>query len=490
MMEPLATNLFLLIAGILLALCALASRVATRTGLPLVLIFLVIGMLAGSEGFGGIPFEDYGFTYRMGVVALVLILFDGGLNTRYDSIRSGIAGASVLATIGVLATAAMVAWSATWFGLPWPTAMLLGAIVSSTDAAAVFSVLRGSGLSLRKKVGTTLELESGINDPVAVILVLACTDALATGTSLQWQMIPEAVLQLVVGLGSGLALGFGGRSLCNRVRFISAGLYPVLSIGLAFLAFSIPAMTWGSGFLAVYVCAVVIGNGPLPHAGNLRRVHDGLAWLSQVSMFLLMGLLVFPSRMAEVAWAGITLALFMAFVARPLAVWLCLKPLGFSHRESAYIGWVGLRGAVPILLATIPVLQDIPGSHTVFDIVFFVVVVNSLIPGTTVGPLTRWLGLTSGSPPPPRAQLEIDTQLQLDKSLESYFITTATPVEDVCIRDIPLPEHLSIVMVLRGNDIIAARGSTRLCDGDHVYVLRTAADEELLRLLFGVPETD
>ncbi len=490
--EPLATALLLAVFGALLALSALFSRASERFSVPVALVFLGIGMLAGSEGIGRIAFENYGFAFRLGTVALVLILFDGGLNTHLHALREVARPAGVLATVGVVATAGLVAAMSHALGFDWPTAMLLGAVVSSTDAAAVFSVLRTSGISLKRRVGSTLEVESGLNDPMAVILTIAMTQHLLTPeTPLDWHLATDVLTETVIGAGLGAAIGYGGRVLLARVRLPAGGLYPALTLGLAFLAFSVPTLLHGSGFLAVYVAAVLLGNGTLPYRPGLLRVHDALAWLSQIVMFLVLGLLVFPSRLREVAGIGLGLSLFLAIVARPLVVALCLAPFrAYRPREVGYVGWVGLRGAVPIILATFPVLADAPGASRVFDVVFFIVVVNALVPGSTVPWVTRRLGLESADPPAPRAVLEIESMLPLEGELVSYYIDPALAVAGVSLRDLPFPEGASVVLIVRGRELLAPKGATVLEPGDHAYLVTRREDRALLQLMFGRPEND
>lgn len=396
--EPYTTAWILVVIGLLLGVSALFSRASSRVGVPVFLAFLGLGMLAGSDGIGGIAFEDYGFAFRLGTVALVLILFDGGLNTPVGSLRQGLAPAGVLATAGVAGTAAVVASGARWLGFPWPQAFLLGAVVSSTDAAAVFSVLRGSGLRLNRRVGTTLELESGLNDPMAVILTTELAVGVAGGHPVGWGLLLEVALQLAVGAAFGLAAGFGGRTLLRWSRLPAAGLYPVLSLAVAALAFGLPTLLSGSGFLAVYLAGIVLGSGRIPHRASLGQFHDAAAWCGQVTMFVMLGLLVFPSHLPGVFGEGLALALLLAFVARPAVVILCLLPFGFTLREAIFVGWVGLRGAVPIILAIFPVLQGIAGAERLFDVVFFVVVVGALVPGGTVAWLGRRLGLAAEAP--------------------------------------------------------------------------------------------
>ena len=446
-------------------------------------------MLAGSEGLGHIAFADYGFAFRVGTTALVLILFDGGLNTPLSSAREVVAPSAVLATLGVLGTAGLVAVAAHLFGISWPMAMLLGAIVSSTDAAAVFSVLTASGTRLRRKVGLTLEVESGLNDPMAVILTTAITTGMVSGGGLSLGGVAlDVLLQMAIGAIAGFAIARMGRMLILRVHLPAAGLYPAFTLALACLSFGLTTLLHGSGFLAVYVTGMTLGSGALPHAVGIRRVHDALGWLSQVLMFLLLGLLVFPSRLLQVAAVGLTLALFLALVARPLVAMLCLIPFRYRWRDSAYVGWVGLRGAVPIVLATIPVMADVPGARVLFDIVFFIIVVGALVPGATVPWMARVLRVESGTPPPPAAMIEVDARAPLGDELRAYFVSDQLAVAGATLAEIPFPEGTAVSMLERRGALIAPSGATRIEPGDYVYVIAPVEHRPHVELLFGRPE--
>jgi cell volume regulation protein A len=487
--EPLATAVILTAFGGLLGASVALSRVSARLGLPVALLFLLVGVLAGSEGLGHIAFEDYGFAFRVGTIALVLILFDGGLNTPAASAREVLAPAAVLATLGVLATAGLVAVAAHLFGLSWMMAMLLGAIVSSTDAAAVFSVLSASGTRLRRKVGLTLEVESGLNDPMAVILTTAVTTAMMSGATLSiGGVLLDVVIELVIGAVAGYAVARLGRLLIMRVHLPAAGLYPAFTLSLACLSFGMATLLHGSGFLAVYVTGMTLGSRALPHAVGIRRVHDALGWLSQVLMFLLLGLLVFPARLWQVATVGLTLALFLAFVARPLVAMLCLVPFRYRWRDSAYVGWVGLRGAVPIVLATIPVMADVPGARVLFDIVFFIVVVGAIVPGATVPWMSRLLRVESAAPPPPATMIEVDARAPRGDELRAYFVSDQLAVAGATLAEIPFPEGAAVSMLERGGALIAPSGATRIEPGDYVYVIAPVEHRPHVELLFGRPE--
>ena len=397
-----STALALAVLGLLMALSVLGTRLAGRIHVPVALLFLLIGMLAGSEGLGGVGFEDYTLAFRLGTVTLVLILFDGGLSGAHAVVRRAVAPAVVLATVGVVATAALVAMGARLFRFSWAEAFLLGAVVSSTDASAVFAVLRGSGAAVSERVAATLELESGLNDPVAVILTIALTTGAAGRATASARLAVDIAVELGVGCAGGLVVGYAGRWLVRRARPAASGLLPVLTIALALLAFGVTTLAGGSGFLATYLAGLVIGRGELPSQRALLRVHDAIAWLGQVVMFLVLGLLSFPSRLLAVGSVGLGLGLLLALVARPASALLCLLPFRFGLRESLFVGWVGLRGAVPIILAIYPVLAGAPSAHHLFNVVFFIVVVSTLVPGATVRQAARLLGVGAPSLPPQR----------------------------------------------------------------------------------------
>jgi len=490
--EPAGIALLLTTCGILLVVSVLFSRASQRIGVPIALLFLLVGILAGSEGIGGIPFDDYRFAFRMGSLALALILFDGGLNTPIEAVRRYWAPSGVLATVGVVLTAVLVALAAHLWGLDWPTALVLGAVVSSTDAAAVFAVLRGSGLQLKRRVGVTLEIESGINDPVAVILTTSLTyNLLHAEVEFHWlELMLEMAVQLVGGAAVGIALGRVGRLVLSRLQLATGGLYPAFTLAVALLAFGLATLLHGSGFLSVYVAGLILGNGPLPFRNGLLRVHDALAWLSQIGMFLLLGLLVFPSRLPEVAALGLGIALLVAGVIRPLVVALCLTPFRYPRKEVLFIGWVGLRGAVPIVLATYPVLAGAPGADRVFHLVFFLVVVNAIVPGGTVAWLTRKMGLHAPEPPAPQAVLAIESRLPLKGDLMSFYIDEALVVRGLKVEELDFPEGASIALIVRGDRLVPARGGTTLEPGDHVYVVAQAEDQPFIQLMFGRPEEE
>ncbi len=483
--EPGTTALILLVFGLLMGVSVLFSRALDRLGIPVVLLFLVVGMLGGSEGLGGVEFDNHEAAFRIGTIALILILVDGGLNTSLRSVRAAFGPAAALATVGVVATAAVLMLVGRLLGLSWTQAVLVGAIVSSTDAAAVFAVLRGGRMRLKPRLQSTIEVEACANDPMAVILTVAAIQAIAAGTAPSWTLAYQVPLQLVIGAGVGAVIGFLTTFLLNRMGFSTAGLVPVVTLGAAFSAFGLSTLLEGSGFLAVFVGALVVGNSQIPYRRGLVRVHDAFAWLSQVSMFLMLGLLVFPSKLLPVAWVGLGLGLALAIVARPLVAMLCLLPFGFRPREAAFVGWVGLRGAVPIVLATFPVMAGLPEGERIFHIVFFIVVVSTIIPGATLRPITKALRLDDPEPPRPVAALEMLSLRRMNGEVRVYPIRPDLAVAGALLREITFPEASAAILVVRGTELLAAKGQTRLLPGDHVYIYCRPEDEPQIGLLFG-----
>ena len=488
--EPLTSALILAGFGLLLTLAVSVSRASAKLGVPVALAFLLVGVAAGSEGIGGIPFENYHLTFQIGATALALILFDGGLNTPMSSVRSVAGPAIVLATVGVVLTATATAVFAHWLGLDWPLALLLGAIVSSTDAAAVFSVLSASGIKLRDRVGHLLEVESGLNDPMAVILTTALTANLIAPGSENWMEIGVKVLvEMTVGGVVGYVVGRLAHWRLSRMRLPAQGLYPAFTLGVACLAYGLPTLVHGSGFLGVYVAGVVLGSRTFPHAVGVRRVHDAMGWLSQIAMFLMLGLLVFPSRLAEVSNIGLGIALGLAFLARPLVVALCLAPFRLPAREVTYVGWVGLRGAVPIVLATIPVMSGVPASRDLFDLVFFIVVIGAFLPGSTVPWMSRKLDVQAPVSQPTVESPIIVEQPQGDMQLRMFRIEPSVAVYGAAVGEVPLPPGSAITVIDRGGTVLAPKRTILLEDGDGVYVLYKEEDGQLIELMFG-PATE
>jgi len=485
----------ILVAGVLLILGIASSKLSTRVGLPVLVLFLVVGMLAGSEGPGGIAFENYTLAHGVGTIALVLILFDGGLRTKMSTFRRVMAPSLVLASVGVVLTAVGVAAAAvTILRVSWLEAMLLGSIVSSTDAAAVFAVLRSRGVRVKERVAATLELESGSNDPMAVLLTVICIELvlgrLTPGPGVAWLFVKQLALGAVVGWMVGRVTG----AAVKRVNLDAAGLYPVLTGAAALVAYGATATVGGSGFLAVYIAGVVLGSGRLVFRRGVFLFHDGAAWLAQITMFVLLGLLSFPSRLVGAAGPALLVAGTLVFVARPLAVVACLLPFRYPAREVAFIAWGGLKGAVPIILATYPLLRGVVGAEALFDVVFFAVVVSAVTQGWTLPSAARLLHLQRPPVPEPPVTLEITSLKDVDGDIVEYTLGRDDPAAGRRIRELSFPDGALVAMVVRGQQMIAPRGSTQLLPGDHVFVLLRPAARWLVDRIFssrgsgGVPE--
>jgi len=323
---------------------------------------------------------------------------------------------------------------------------------------------------------------------MAVILTASVTEFVLSGSAPSWSLALLVPWQLALGTMSGVVFGLAGRWVLRRIGLSATGLYPVLTLALALVCFGATTVAGGSGFLAVYAAGVALGHGRIPYRTGLARVHDAIAWLSQIGMFLMLGLLVFPSQLPAVAGRGLAIGLFMAIVARPLAVLLCLAPLGYRLRETVYVGWVGLRGAVPIILATYPVLRGVPGAMDVFNTVFFIVVTNTVIPGATIRRLTRRLGLSEQGTPEPAASIEMNSTRVLDGEILPFYIDRSLAVCGVAISQVRIPEGCSVVLVVREGQPIAARGATVLQDGDHAYIFCPERERPYVQLLFGAPQ--
>lgn len=474
----------LLITGLLLFIGVLASKASNRLGVPALLLFLGIGMLAGSEGPGGIPFDNPGQAQFIGVLALVFILFAGGLETDAKSIRRVAWQGLSLATLGVFLTAALVgAFTTLVLGHSWMEGLLLGAIVSSTDAAAVFSVLRSQSIGLKGDTQPLLEFESGSNDPMAVFLTTAVLGLLTSGEASVWGLIPMFLLQMVLGTAFGFGMGRATVWFLNRLRLQSEGLYPVVTLAAVLLTYSATTLLRGNGFLAIYVAGIVMASSDFIHKRSLIRFHDGIAWLMQMIMFLVLGLLVFPSRLAPVAGTAILAAAFLMLVARPVAVLVSLSFARLRFRQKLFISWVGLRGAVPIVLATFPFLAGLPGADYYFNVVFFTVLTSVLLQGTTIAPAARLLKVKAPLSPRRQYPLEYVPATGSNSDLVEITIPDTSTVIGRRIMDLRLPPGALIVLVSRGEDFLAPRGATVLERGDRMLVLATESDLDSVRTL-------
>ena len=461
----------LLVAGALLACGLAASLLATRVRIPGLVLVLGLGMAIGSDGTGWIEFSDYGAARTIGIVALSLILFEGGLAAGFHEIRPVLAPAVALAIVGTLLTAIFTGLVAAWlFNLTTLEGLLLGSILASTDGAAVFAILRGS--TLRRRLARTLEGEAGLNDPVAVLLVLGFSEWILHPDDYgAADMALEFVFELGVGLAVGLAAGFGAVWGLKRVTLASAGLYPVTSIAVAALAYGGGDVLHGSGFLAVYIAGLVLGSARIPARRTITTFHDGLAWVAQLGMFLTLGLLVFPGDLAEVAVQGTVLAIVAAALARPLAVVLATSFARFELREQLVLGWAGLRGAVPVVLATFPVLAGVPRSGEFFNIVFFAVLLSTVLQGSTFQDLARRLGVTTTEAALPAPLIEPAAIRSLGAEVIEFAVEPGHAAAGARVRELGLPRDALLNLVVRANQAIPPRGSMRIQPGDRLHVL-------------------
>jgi cell volume regulation protein A len=461
-----AVSLSILFGATLVLAGILSSLVALRFGAPLLLVFLVLGMLAGEAGPGGVRFDDVRLAYLVGSIALALILFDGGLRTRFSTFRSVVAPSLALATIGVLATAALTAPAAMHFlGLRWNEALLIGAVVASTDAAAVLFLLRARGLRLRARVAATLEIESGTNDPFAIFLTILLVEVLLTGDQ-PWPAVAASLAGQ--GLGGAVIGTAGGRLTVlalNRLA-LPQGLHAPFVAAAALGLFGLAQALHASGFLAVYLAGLIVGNRPARAHGTVIVFLDAATWLAQIVMFVLLGLLAWPDQLLRHAVPGLIVAAALMLFARPLTVFLCLAPFRFSWREKAFISWVGLRGAVGIFLASIPLLVGLPNAQLYFDIGFVVVLASLLVQGWTLTPAARLLRVALPRVDPPR-RVELDLPGQLEQELVGYHVQANNPF----LRRRIVPPWAKLMLVVRDEQVCAPAEAGLIREGDHVYFL-------------------
>jgi cell volume regulation protein A len=471
-------------AGLVMA-AVFTTWVAFRFGAPLLLIFLCVGLVAGEDGLG-LQFDNAPAAYVVGSVALAIILFDSGFGTRLAAFRQAALPATVLATLGVVVTTLIVGAAAkVIFGLPWLHAMLAGAIVSSTDAAAVFFLLRVGGIHLRDRVRSVLEVESGCNDPMAIfltvtLLALVGVQDSAGGHALAFFL--AFVREIGLGAVLGIAGGYGIVRLVNRLE-LASGLYPVVVLAAALALFGIAGVLHCSGFLAVYVAGLISGNKRLREGPALRRFQEGLTWLAQIAMFVVFGLLATPSEFPQIALQGLALAAVLIFVARPLAIWLCLWPFRFQREETAFIGWVGLRGAVSLLLAILPLIEGLPRGQDIFNAAFIVVLASLLVQGWTIKPMARQLGLIIPPQIGPVDKVELELPGTANHELVAYHIVADSPVA----RGERIPRWARPSLIVRNGQSIRPQFAGRILADDHVYLFTSPRNIRLLDRLFASP---
>jgi len=474
-------NILLWIA-VLMFVSVVSSKLSDRFAIPALLLFLIIGMLAGSEGIGGLYFDNAQLAKSLGIVALIFIIFSGGLDTNWKDTKAVVWPGVVLSTAGVLLTAIITGFFAIYIlKFSFLEGMLLGSIVSSTDAAAVFSILRSKRISLKQPLKPLLEFESGSNDPMAVFLTVGFISILTLKNMSILALIPRFFLDMSMGALIGYLMARFIVFFINRLKLYYEGLYPVIMISLVLLTYVIAVFLKGNGILAVYLVGLMLGQAEFPNKRMIVRFHDGLAWLMQIAMFVTLGLLVFPSHIVPLIGAGLLLTLLLMVVARPVSVLLCLLPFKISIRKKAMVAWVGLRGSVPIILATFPFMAGIPQADTIFNIVFFIVIASVLIQGTSIPVISKMLKLDAPWTNRISYPLEFEKTEGIDAELTDIIVPYDSEVAGKMIRDLNIPEKCLIMLISRNDKFIIPSGTTVIESGDVLLVLANEMDLSILQ---------
>ena len=472
------TGNILLIGSILIIASIILSKAGARFGIPTLLVFLIAGMLFGTDGLG-LQFNSAEDAQFLGVIALSVILFSGGLDTRFSDIKPILTPGIVLSTLGVVLTTLFAGLFISWISgfewlnitLPLTTSLLLAATMSSTDSASVFNILRSQRMSLKHNLRPMLELESGSNDPMAYMLTLVLIQVVGAGAVTASEVFTMLFVQFVIGGSVGFLLGRGAVLFINKLQLSNTSLYPIIAFGLIFLVYSLTDVCHGNGFLAVYIAGIVMGNSRMGFKREITTFLDGITWLCQIVLFLILGLLVNPHELVSVALAGTLIGVFMIVVARPLSVMLCLLP--FKHinfKSRLFVSWVGLRGAAPILFATYPIIADVEGANIIFNIVFFVTILSLIVQGTTLSNIAQALNISEPEPEKPD-HFGIEIPEELETALSSIDVTAEMLVEGVTLKEIKLPHGALVMLIRRGQEFIVPNGSVQLRPGDRLLML-------------------
>lgn len=476
------TDYFILIIAILLLLGVITTKFSSRLGVPALVLFIALGMVLGSDVSGLIYLDNPNVAQLIGVMALIIILFEGGLNTKWTTVKKVAYPAITLATLGVVLTTTIVALGAKLIlGLGWLESFLIGSIVGSTDAAAVFAVVAGK--NIEEKMSATVEVESGSNDPMAVFLTISFIQFLTTDNSNIWMLIGNFLWQMGIGLAIGVVAGKLVTKSINKISLDSSGLYPVFAVGFAVLIYSFTAVIHASGLLAVYVAAIIIGNADLTYRTSIVRFNEGFASMAQILMFVILGLLVFPSQLMDwdLIWKGLLLSIILLVVARPVAVFLSMPFFNYNLKEKLFISWAGLRGSVPIVLATFPIVAGVENSQLIFNLVFFVVLTSCLIQGSTISYVATKLGLDGVPKPTSPHTLEIVSMGKANAEMIEFIVSPNHGLIGKPLKNIHFPNNVLINAIIREDSLVTPKGSTEIFAGDILYILTDKKSKNELR---------
>lgn len=480
--ELFQTDTLIMLIAVLFIAGIITTKFSARLGVPALVLFILIGMLMGSDVLGIIYFDDAKVAQVIGVFALIIILFEGGLQTNWSTVKPVLKPALSLATIGVVITAGLMSVAARYvLGIDWSLALLFGAIVGSTDAAAVFAVLKDQ--PIKKNIGATLEAESGSNDPMAVFLTVAMIELITNPATGWFQLATLFVLQISLGLLFGFIFGKITVFVINKINLDSGGLYPIFAISFALLTYGVTSSINGSGLLAVYILAIIIGNEEIAYRYSISRFSEGFAWMMQILMFVILGLLVFPSEVftIDIILRGILISLVLMLIARPIAVWLATLTMGYTFDELLFLSWAGLKGAVPIVLATFPLLAGVAGSQQIFNVIFFVVLTSCLVQGTTISYFAEKLGLTGEKKAIPMHSLELVSLGKANAEIIQYQIEADSILINRTLNDIAFPEHTLVNAIIRDDKLVTPTGDTSIQPDDFLYVLGDRSKKNALK---------